>query len=295
MLLDPTDGPRLADFGIARLVDATRVTATDAVVGTAAYMAPEQLRGGEVGPAADVYSLGLVLLEAATGGLGLPGTGLEVVLTRLNAAPNIPAELPRPLRTLLQTMTDGSPRRRPSARQVAAALGGFDEETEAYPQSAAASAWPADLRHRAAVVALGLLVAATTAVLIVFGVAGAPAPGAGSVVSTSPVPEAPPASGAGPAGIGVLPGDGAEQARPVASVGTRPVPVPSARPPAPAARPAAGSSRAGSGATAGAGHHDAAEDGGSGGNGGHGGGDGGGGGGGGGSGRGGSGHSGDDG
>jgi hypothetical protein len=130
VLLDPAYGPRLADFGIARLVDSTRVTATDAVVGTAAYMAPEQLRCAAVGPAADVYALGLVLLEAATGGLGLPGTGLEMVLTRLNTAPSIPAEWPASLRTLLQTMTDASPQRRPSAWQVAAALRAIADDPE---------------------------------------------------------------------------------------------------------------------------------------------------------------------
>ena len=159
VLLDPLHGPRLADFGIARLVDATRVTATDAVVGTAAYMAPEQLRGGEVGPAADVYALGLVLLEAATGGLGLPGTGLEVVLTRLHIPPSVPAGLPGPLRTLLQTMTDGSPRRRPSARQVATALAGVDEDVACAERGiapAARTTTPSS-RHRTAVVVLGLL------------------------------------------------------------------------------------------------------------------------------------------
>ena len=59
------DGPRLADFGIARALDGTAVTGTGYVVGTAAYLAPEQVRGEWVGPEADVYALGLVLLECA--------------------------------------------------------------------------------------------------------------------------------------------------------------------------------------------------------------------------------------
>ena len=67
VLLDTDGHPWLTDFGIARIVDATRVTATGIVVGTAAYMAPEQVRGEAVGPPADVYALGLVLLEAVTG------------------------------------------------------------------------------------------------------------------------------------------------------------------------------------------------------------------------------------
>ncbi|MDT7743517.1 MAG: eukaryotic-like serine/threonine-protein kinase, partial [Actinomycetota bacterium] len=196
VLLDPVHGPRLADFGIARLVDSTRVTATDAVVGTAAYMAPEQLRGTAVGPAADVYALGLVLLEAATGGLGLPGTGLEVVLTRLTTAPSVPDEVPAPLRTLLRTMTDGSPQRRPSARQVAAALGVLEDDPESCaelgPVTTATIAAPVrrrpmsgpKSRRRGRAAAGGALVAAATATLIVLGVAGGPTTGAGAVIAT---------------------------------------------------------------------------------------------------------------
>ena len=67
------DGPRLADFGIARALDGTAVTGTGYVVGTAAYLAPEQVRGEWVGPEADVYALGLVLLEALTGRREYPG------------------------------------------------------------------------------------------------------------------------------------------------------------------------------------------------------------------------------
>jgi serine/threonine protein kinase len=67
VLLDADDRPWLTDFGIARIVDATRVTATGVVVGTAAYMAPEQVRGEPVGPPADVYALGLLLRELVTG------------------------------------------------------------------------------------------------------------------------------------------------------------------------------------------------------------------------------------
>jgi serine/threonine-protein kinase len=59
--------PRLVDFGIARAPDLTSVTGGDLVVGTAAYLSPEQARGETPGPASDVYSLGCVLYEALTG------------------------------------------------------------------------------------------------------------------------------------------------------------------------------------------------------------------------------------
>ena len=58
---------RLADFGIARLAGAQTLTRTGQLVGTAPYLAPEQVAGDEVGPAADVYALGLVLAECLTG------------------------------------------------------------------------------------------------------------------------------------------------------------------------------------------------------------------------------------
>src|SRR5947209_3957545 len=57
---------KLTDFGIAQAVDGTRITATDTILGTAAYLSPEQVRGEPVGPATDVYSAGLVLIECLT-------------------------------------------------------------------------------------------------------------------------------------------------------------------------------------------------------------------------------------
>lgn len=63
-----TDGtPRLVDFGIARAGDLTTMTSADSVMGTAAYLSPEQARGQVPGPATDVYALGCVLYQALTG------------------------------------------------------------------------------------------------------------------------------------------------------------------------------------------------------------------------------------
>jgi len=59
--------PRLVDFGIARASDLTTMTRADVVLGTAAYLAPEQALGDELGPATDVYALGCVLFELLTG------------------------------------------------------------------------------------------------------------------------------------------------------------------------------------------------------------------------------------
>jgi serine/threonine protein kinase len=113
--------PLLADFGIARALDGTIATATGAVAGTAAYLAPEQVRGGPVEPAADVYSLGLVLLEALTGRLEYPGTVVESAIARLHRRPVVPPGLPWNLTTLLEAMTDPDPAERPTAAAVALA------------------------------------------------------------------------------------------------------------------------------------------------------------------------------
>jgi serine/threonine protein kinase len=113
--------PRLADFGLARFSGTTRVTATGTCVGTAAYLAPEQLEG-RGGPPADVYSLGLVLIECLTGVLCYPGTVAESALARLHRSPAVPADLPPWLQRTLRAMTSRTAEARPSASAVATAL-----------------------------------------------------------------------------------------------------------------------------------------------------------------------------
>jgi eukaryotic-like serine/threonine-protein kinase len=127
VLLDGEGRPQLTDFGIARLIDATRVTATGLVVGTAAFMAPEQVRGEVVGPPADVYALGLLLLEAATGRREFEGAALESAIARLHRSPVIPADLPEPLASTIRQMTATDPSERPTAPDVATALRALPE------------------------------------------------------------------------------------------------------------------------------------------------------------------------
>ena len=116
------DGPRLADFGIARALDGTAVTGTGFVVGTAAYLAPEQVRGERVGSEADVYALGLVLLESLTGRREYPGALVESATARLHRLPAVPTGLPFALDTALRAMTALDPGDRPAAADVATIL-----------------------------------------------------------------------------------------------------------------------------------------------------------------------------
>ena len=122
---DGSDGgvwARLSDFGTVRMVDGARLTAADLTLGTASYIAPEQARGADVTPAADVYSLGLVLIEALTGQRCFPGTTPEALIARLASSPVIPDWLPADLAALLVAMTALEPERRPSAATVAGCL-----------------------------------------------------------------------------------------------------------------------------------------------------------------------------
>ena len=114
--------PKLTDFGIARMVDGTRLTATGTMVGTAAYLSPEQSRGADLGPASDIYSLGLVLLECIKGELEYPGSAVESAVARLHRAPAIPDTVPAEWAKLIRAMTALDPLDRPSAADLEVAL-----------------------------------------------------------------------------------------------------------------------------------------------------------------------------
>jgi serine/threonine protein kinase len=114
--------PKLTDFGIARIVDGTRLTATGTMVGTAAYLSPEQARGADLGPASDIYSLGLVLLESIKGVVEYPGSAVESAVARLHRAPEIPNHVPAEWARIITAMTAPEPVDRPTAADLETAL-----------------------------------------------------------------------------------------------------------------------------------------------------------------------------
>jgi serine/threonine protein kinase len=113
---------KLTDFGIALLAETERVTVDGTATGSAHSMSPEQAKGDPVGPASDVYALGLVLLECFTGKIAFPGSAVPSALARLLNDPEIPDTVPRAWAGLIAAMTALDPRDRPLVHDLVLAL-----------------------------------------------------------------------------------------------------------------------------------------------------------------------------
>lgn len=135
---------KLIDFGVARARGRLRKTATGAVVGTQGYLAPEQLTGGALTPALDVFALGVVLFEAISGGAPFKDRSPRKQLERMvkgELAP-LPATCPPALQALLRAMLAASPESRPPARRVAAHLASWADEGQRLLAARAAELLP---------------------------------------------------------------------------------------------------------------------------------------------------------
>lgn len=162
VLFTATGEPRLVDFGVARARDHTMgLTATAMVVGTPAFMAPEQARGEAAGAPADVFSLGATLLFAlvGTGPYGALDTDPRVLMHRaaLGRVERLPKDLPPTLRVLLSNALERQAAKRPSAARL---RGGTDGTS---PLTGLVDA----VRRNRVVVATG---AVATALLLLIGV-----------------------------------------------------------------------------------------------------------------------------
>ncbi|TMR20007.1 transporter substrate-binding domain-containing protein [Nonomuraea turkmeniaca] len=116
-VLIAADGPRVVDFGIARIIDSTG-TITSRAIGTPAYMAPEQIAGDDIGPYTDVFSWGATIAFAATGQAAFEGKSIATVLNRiLNHEVDV-GMLPEPLRGVVRSALAKTAAERPSADQI---------------------------------------------------------------------------------------------------------------------------------------------------------------------------------
>ncbi|MFI0366443.1 WD40 repeat domain-containing serine/threonine protein kinase [Actinomadura sp. 1N219] len=113
-----TDGPKVIDFGIARAADATSVTETGVQPGTPAYMAPEQILGHALTPAADVFALGVLAHFAATGELAFGGGAAPAVIHRIvEGEPNLDG-CPEPIRAIATACLTKDPQERPTPAEI---------------------------------------------------------------------------------------------------------------------------------------------------------------------------------
>ncbi|MDQ3660138.1 MAG: protein kinase [Actinomycetota bacterium] len=128
IIVADSDRVKVTDFGIARAIGETTLTATGSVLGTAHYLAPEQASGDSVGPASDQYAMGVVLFEMLTGEVPFPGASpigiaMRHVSDAIPAPSSIVREVPETLDEVTKTATAKDPAERyPDISAMASAL-----------------------------------------------------------------------------------------------------------------------------------------------------------------------------
>jgi eukaryotic-like serine/threonine-protein kinase len=183
VLLDASDEPHITDFGLAKALDAAPQTLTGGVLGSPAYMPPEQAlgRSAEVTERSDVYSLGAILYELLTGRPPFQGTNLAAVIAQVKdvdpvAPRRLNAGIPADLETICLKCLEKQPARRyDSAGELAADLQRFlrGEPVHARPISAVGRGWRWAQRRPLAASSIGvsaLLLVLCAAVLVVSSV-----------------------------------------------------------------------------------------------------------------------------
>jgi eukaryotic-like serine/threonine-protein kinase len=168
LLADESGTTKLADFGIAKAAEQTRITQVGSVLGTAAYLSPEQAKGEEAGPPSDIYSLGVCAYQFLAGRLPHEYSSLtELALKQQEAhvepitvhRPEVPPELDRAIRVALERDPDARyPSTLEMARGLEAGLQGMETEATRRLTGIAAAAPGEDATR-----ALGQVTAATNA------------------------------------------------------------------------------------------------------------------------------------
>ncbi len=175
ILIDASGEPRVVDFGLARVAQGTlQLTRTGTAVGTPLYMSPEQVRGLEVGPPGDVWSLGVILYQAMTGRFPFPGATLDQVYRGILfddpiAPRRLNAQVSEDLVTVcLRALEKDAALRYPTARALAEDLRRWldGHAVAARPRSTLRRTLAVVGRHRAAASAAAVAVAALAVWLV---------------------------------------------------------------------------------------------------------------------------------
>ncbi len=130
------DGPRVIDFGIARATEGgAELTGTGGIVGSPAFMSPEQAESRPLNPASDVFSLGGLLVMAATGHGPFAGsTTAQLLYNVVHAVPDLTG-LPPELRALVEPCLAKDPARRPAPQRILDFLGPVAPGTRPWPEA----------------------------------------------------------------------------------------------------------------------------------------------------------------
>jgi hypothetical protein len=135
------DGPRLIDFGISRALEGGAMSVTTLIVGTPAFMSPEQAEGLRVGPASDVFALGSVIAFAATGAAPFGGgqsSPIVVAYRVVHAQPDL-SHVPASLTNLVAACLAKDPADRP---QLAQLMDAIRDGSAPYQADQPGSYWP---------------------------------------------------------------------------------------------------------------------------------------------------------
>jgi serine/threonine-protein kinase len=142
VMIDKEGNARIMDFGIARSIRAKSITGEGMMIGTPEYMSPEQVEGEEVDQRSDIYSLGVILYEMATGRVPFGGdTPLSIAVKHKIAAPLDPRSLNHQIpedfsRLILRCMEKSREKRYQSAQELLSELNKLEEEKQEQKKSA---------------------------------------------------------------------------------------------------------------------------------------------------------------
>jgi eukaryotic-like serine/threonine-protein kinase len=201
VLIGP-DGPRVIDFGIARALDAA-ATVTNSAIGTPAYMAPEQLSGQEITPAADLFSWASTIVYAATGQAPFGQDTVMAVIHRIiNESPDL-GSMEEPLRGIVADCLAKDPAARPQTQALLMRLLGEEGLTPSTPGSG--DPQTAIMDQGAAFAGTAAGAAAMPAAMPAAGAAaGSPPTAPRATAATDPVGATAPVGGRKPSGRAAL-------------------------------------------------------------------------------------------